>query len=108
MRELHCCPGVCVLNLQVLCKGRQQVIHLGHSILLTLLLLLLLLLQRRLLLLQEVRRSHGHHVLRDRGRRPATVGIDDATWAQLELRGGSLTHGLGRASRELRWSPHHS
>lgn len=81
-------------------------IHLRHCILL---LLLLLLLERRLLLLQEVRGSHGHHVLRDGGRGPATVGIDDPAWAQLELRGSSLIHGLGsRASRKLRWCPHHS
>ena len=108
MRELHGCPGVRVLYLQVLCQGRQQVIHLRHGVLLGLLLLLLLLLERRLLLLQEVRGSHGHHVLGDRGRRPSTVGIDDATWTQLELRGGSLAHGLGRARRELRRRPHHS
>jgi hypothetical protein len=81
------------------------VIHLRHCILL---LLLLLLLERRFLLLQEVRGSHGHHVLRDGGRGPATVGIDDPAWAQLELRGSSLIHGLGRASRKLRWCPHHS
>jgi hypothetical protein len=105
MRELHGCPGVRVLYLQVLCQGRQQVIHLRHGVLLT---LLLLLLERRLLLLQEVRGSHGHHVLGDRGRRPSTVGIDDATWTQLELRGGSLTHGLRGARRELRRCPHDS
>jgi hypothetical protein len=81
------------------------VIHLRHGVLLT---LLLLLLERRLLLLQKVRGSHGHHVLGDGGRRPSNVGIDDATWTQLELRGGSLTHGLGRARRELRRCPHDS